>query len=666
MRRFLEKLKAAALDAPLSAKILGICAASIMFALAAISSIDFIRDAHAFSAKAKRDLHTLALIIESNTSAALRFSDAQRAAEYVNTLEHHADITSACIFDANGNSFAHYAKDPKNTPPPRPEFEGIRQQEGRIQLARAIKLDGANIGQILIEMDTQSLEASIRHNLFVSLGLFLGGSLLTLLLASRLQRFITDPVRELLELSEDVTHNKDYSKRAQKRSRDEIGTLVDSVNQMLEAISRREAKLVEINSTLEQTIAERTEDLRKRNEELKEAMEAAKAASVAKSEFLATTSHELRTPLNPIIGYAEMMLRDESNASSARKLTLIQQSAKNLLALIDEILDFNRIERGEIKLNNSEDVDYQKLCQDAVALLSPNASSKKIRLEYHHLNSSEDDHTPEKLISVDSGKLRQIVLNLIGNAIKFTNEGSVSVSTQLAYKNKAEGTLRIKVSDTGIGISSQDAEKVFKPFTQIDGSFTREYGGMGLGLAICRKIVTAMAGSIQYESQKGVGTTFSLELPVKVHSPRSEDCPETTKTIPSESPQTTKAADILLVEDEAVNRELMRSLLRGLGHTVSLAKDGIEALEHSSQKTFDAIILDISMPRLNGFDTAIELRKEGSLNQRTPIIAMTAHAHSESRDRCLEVGMDEYLSKPVSYAKLKTALDKWLGALNKA
>ncbi|MDQ8204602.1 response regulator [Pelagicoccus sp. SDUM812003] len=636
-------------------KLLGICAISSLVTLTGLLSISLYREWDSFLERKVSMLRALSEILESNTEAALLYQDPATAKEYVDSLKAEADLEAVVLYDEQGNVFSSYSRTQGSAPSEYPDFDGEKWMGKRLHFASDIHSeDGQFLGKLLIEMGTDSYTRFVNRSIWMALLLLSAGVGITLLLAARLIKLITEPIQELVEVTSDVTNEDTLERRARKRYNDEIGKLVDSFNLMLEKISKRDASLRDMNAELERKVEKRTVDLKKRNEELEAAMEAAKAASVAKSEFLATTSHELRTPLNPIIGYVEKLQRESKDDLSQKELGLIRQSAEQLLRLIDEILDFSRIERGKLKLSEDR-VSYQEVCQNVVFLLEPQAAAKDVELTY--MDSSEDGFE-DVLLLLDEGRLRQVMLNLVNNAVKFTDKGFVRVRTRLTSRSDGY-ILRLTVEDTGIGISAENQKMLFKPFSQIDGSWTREYGGMGLGLAISQKIVNAMNGTIECESKEGMGSRFHVLIPVQpvlspfedVKSDGSEEALEAQNN----------AADILLVEDELVNRELMSALLNDLGHRVDVASNGLEALEMIEKESYDFILLDISMPKLDGFETSKRIRASNTPNKDVPIVAMTAHATPEDRERCVEVGMSDYLSKPVSFSKLKRMLTHWLG-----
>ncbi len=388
-------------------------------------------------------------------------------------------------------------------------------------------------------------------------------------------------------------------------------------------------------------------------EELRQARDAAEAASRAKSEFLANMSHEIRTPMNGIIGMAELAMSAQGE-EQREYLSLVRSSAEALLVILNDILDYSKIEAGKITLDSSP-FKLPELIHNTVATIGITAAKKKLQV----ISTLAPD-VPEELMG-DSVRLRQVLLNLTGNAIKFTSRGEVAVTVAVENRNPADITLRFSVRDTGIGIPPEKQPRIFRAFEQADSSTTRQYGGTGLGLAISRRIVELMGGNIWLESYPGAGSTFYFTAKFKVVAiPRRTPLES---TVIAHAPVTASAEPspgslrILLAEDSPVNQKLATVVLGKMGHRVILAPNGLEAVESWRQQSFDLILMDVQMPEMDGLEATRRIREEEKASgNHIPIIAMTAHAMSGDRERCLEAGMDDHITKPVTRKVLSDAI----------
>jgi signal transduction histidine kinase/CHASE1-domain containing sensor protein/ActR/RegA family two-component response regulator len=388
-----------------------------------------------------------------------------------------------------------------------------------------------------------------------------------------------------------------------------------------------------------------TELAERRAEELERARAAAESSSRAKSEFLANMSHEIRTPLGAVLGYAQLIASgDVEDCERSAAAEIVARNGTQLVAILDDVLDISKIEAGELVVE-SQPVDPRALVDDVVALFASKAVERGLALTVAH-----DEDLPRH-VATDQVRLRQVVANLVGNAVKFTERGSVRVHTHGRSVGDGLVELAVAVEDTGIGIPSEQHERIFDLFTQADGSTTRRFGGTGLGLAICRRLTRHMGGDVTVASQPGRGSTFTATITCAPCAP-SPRLDEVEPALPSsEAPRASELADcaVLLVDDGPDNRRLLSKLLTRAGAHVETAENGLVALERFERRRaegqgFDIVLMDMQMPELDGYGAARELRRRG---ENVPIVAVTAHAMPGDREACLAAGCDDYLTKPV-------------------
>ncbi len=383
---------------------------------------------------------------------------------------------------------------------------------------------------------------------------------------------------------------------------------------------------------------------------LMEATEAAHAASRAKSTLLANVSHEIRTPMNGIIGMTALLLDDTLSASQREYAETIRGSADSLLRVIDDILDFSKIEAGRMAVESVR-TDVRRTIEDVRALMSPQAAQKNLALHVR-----VDPAIPPRVMS-DPQRLRQCLVNLVGNAIKFTQAGSVTIVVRQVPQAQGEPMTRFEVRDTGIGIDATAMSRLFEPFVQADSSTTRNFGGTGLGLSIVKRFVEMMGGSVGASSVVGEGSSFWFDLPLVAIAGSEAMATGATSSMRVAGPFEARfSGRVLVVEDNNVNQKVARRILERLGCEVEIAGNGAQALEMCAGTTFDLILMDMQMPVMDGVTATTALRQRETGKRRTPVIALTANAMSGEYDRCMAVGMDGFLTKPLSIERLSTVL----------
>ncbi|HEU4416082.1 MAG TPA: response regulator [Candidatus Angelobacter sp.] len=734
----------------------------------------------------------LADLIAIDGAAAISSNDRLNAMQTLQDLQAEPNMVAASIYSKDGVPFVKYLRrgaDPGVIPDRAPwAVQGF--QRHALYIYRPVRFNGEVIGSILLVHDLGELNSRLARFALIGATLLVGSLALAFLLASRLQKVISEPILALTERTRLIRHTADYDLGLLPRGYKEVGQLVESFDEMLSALALRDQQLEQHREHLELRVAARTQELAEANKNLEKARKAAEAASNAKSEFLANMSHEIRTPMNGILGMTELTLDTDLSSTQREYVSMVKSAADGLLTLINDILDFSKIEAGKLALD-PHDFSIQKAIAETMKTLALRAHQKNLELAFEI-----DPSVPEYLIG-DAGRLRQIIVNLMGNAIKFTQEGEIVLTVRVEPTQEKETVIHCAVRDTGVGIAPEKRARIFEAFEQADNSTTRSYGGTGLGLSISARLVELMHGRIWLESEEGKGSTFhftaklgvspassdhaSLEiaellgLPVllvddnatnrrillemlrrwrmdpvpaesgqqalallhqSVHEGKvfpliitdrrmpgmdgftlleqirankdfdaaaimlltSDDQPndiarcrelqvaeyavkpvsqqelltlilkalghvrEQRKKVVVESEQETSAErplNILLAEDNVINQRVALGLLARFGHMVTLANNGVEAVDAYARQPFDLVLMDVQMPELDGFGATQAIRElQQQSGVRIPIVAMTAHAMQGDRERCLEAGMDDYLSKPIGRKELLAMIHK--------
>jgi signal transduction histidine kinase/ActR/RegA family two-component response regulator len=430
-----------------------------------------------------------------------------------------------------------------------------------------------------------------------------------------------------------------------------LGAYMATTGSVTERLRRRTNVAIRTARDLVASLEHQREALQAQTVELEQARRQAESANVAKSQFLATISHEFRTPLNGILGTTELLLDSPLTSSQRRFAKTAHLSATALLALVDDVIDLSRIEAGKFTLRNTS-FDLRALVDEAMDLMAAIARDKPISLERRL-----PPQLPTQLLG-DPVRLRQLLVNLLHNGVKFTDRGSVTLSvTQQGRDDAGALRLRFEVRDTGQGIAQDYLDSVFDAFTQADASTTRRHGGSGLGLAIAKDLTELRGGRLGVDSRLGEGSTFWFELAMQP----AVDAPAKAPPPPIEMGEL--AAHVLLAEDDSVNQMVVEAMLTRLGCIVEVAADGNAALGAATHRRYDLILMDCHMPQMDGFEATRRIRDDEFDRGRghTPIVALTADALAGDRERCIESGMDDYMTKPVSSSMLAACVERWTG-----
>lgn len=590
---------------------------STSFAVLLFAGIIFFSyDKAQFKESTLRDLNILAKIIGDNNTANIKFSSPPEAERVLSTLVADDDILVARIFDNRHNLFAQYAKKDKfkntyiNFYAEKDTFAFVKNG---LLISRPIVLDNEKIGTVYLHAGLEIYQQRVNNFIKIFIIIIIGSLILTLFLSSSMQKILTKPVIDLTKTMKEVSVKKDYDIQLQERkSKDEVGQLIHVFNTMIAQI-------------------------KKQNINLTDAKEQAEASAKIKEQFLANMSHEIRTPMNGILGMAKLLKNTNLDDEQSGFLNNIITSADNLLVIINDILDFSKIEAGKLELEYIN-FDLYELLHKLKDVFKINASKKGLDFAFEM-----DKQLPQCLVG-DPTRLNQILINLLGNAVKFTEKGSVELIVKLIQQNKKEVCIQFQVKDTGIGIPKNKLIHIFSSFSQASSDMTRKYGGTGLGLTISKQLTQLQMGTLRVESKENQGSSFFLRLTFKLG--KAESKKDKKNYANTGNKKLTKDIKILLAEDNEINQIFVRKILEK-HFDIQVVDNGELVIKKLYQHNFDLILMDLHMPIKNGYEATTEIRKLADKTKKNvPIVALTAAAIKGEKEKCLAAGMNDYLSKP--------------------